>query len=115
MISSRETSSSALPVSVIGSKSLGIGNKRIRRPGTGHFNPALSLPPLNEILQHAFPLFAARALHQKRSLPQQARLRAAYFSRGRGIGRHLLQCLRQFAQISIAVLGFLFHSRSFLL
>src|SRR5690242_4786596 len=115
MISRSEMSSSVLPVSVMGSKSLGIGDKRIRRPRTGYFNAAPALPLFQEISQHAVPLAAPRTSHQERLLPQQPGLRPAYLScRGRA-GRHFFESLGKLLHIAITALGPLLYTRGFLL
>src|SRR5262249_59837564 len=103
-MSRRETSSPRGLVRVTGSKSAGIGNKRIWRPRPIYFDAAPSLPPLHKFAQNLLPLLAAAARHQKSRLPQQARLRSTDLAARRGSRSCLLQGCLQFAQFGIAAL-----------
>src|SRR5580765_7957228 len=103
-ISSRETSSSPPPISSTDSKSVGIRDKRVRRPRPIYFDAPLPFPPLHKILQYLVPLFPLRARDQESRLPKQVGLRSAYLPAGRGIDCNLFQRRRQLAQLLIAAL-----------
>src|SRR6266853_113269 len=114
-ISSRETSASPGSFRVTGSKSIGIGNKRIRRPGAIYFDAPHPVPPLYKLTQDLVPLFTAAPRHQESGLPQQTGLRSTHLSGGRCIGGNFLQRRCELAQFWVVTLRTLFDLRSFLL
>src|ERR1043166_1009465 len=115
MISSRETSSSPGSFNVIGSKSLGIRDKRIRRPGAIYFDAAEVLPPSHKLTQNFVPLLAAAARNQERCLPDQAGLCPAHLAAGRSITCHFFQRCGKFLYFRIITLRALLDLRRFLL
>src|SRR5437899_402760 len=114
-ISSRETSSPPLPISSTDSKSVGIRDKRVWRPGAIYFDAPLPFPSLDKFLQLLVPLLAPGARDQKGGLPQQVGLCSAYLAARRGIGCNLSQRLRQLAQLLITAGRALLQTCRFLL
>src|SRR5258708_5884276 len=114
-ISRRETSSSPPPSTATDSKSFGIRDKRVRRPWPINFDAPLPVPPLHKIFERLVPLPAFGARHQKRGLPQQVGLRAAYLAAGRGFGGNLAQRGRQFLRFLVITFWTFLQTRRFLL
>src|ERR1044071_4771412 len=113
-ISRRETSSSPPRIST-DSKSVGIRDKRIRRPRPIYFDAPPPLPPLYKILQDPVPLPAFVARNQKRGLPQQISLRAAHLAAGRGVRRDLAHPVGKVLQLLVVAFRTRFQPRRLLL
>src|SRR5579864_265173 len=113
-ISRRETSSSP-PRTSTDSKSVGIRDKRIRRPWPIYFDAPPPVPPLHKILQNLVPLLALVARNKKRGLPQQVGLRSAHLTAGRRIRGDLGQRRCQLLQFRVIPFRTRFQPRRLLL